>query len=299
MEALKAYCSNLLSEMEATLFEIRLEWPEPETWSKKSIPVVKGYLDKLKHYIIENPFKRRSEEIYFFKEVKPVFMGKLIFYAGVHNTETDRPAPTESNAEELDFLSNQISEHIEYFFNQNADLYTYYSEQRDELDSKLFVRNIADPFTFRELPIRIDPVSYYGDPDFSTGFDYLFAQFRGYEQLRDHLENEIEVILMVGREVPMEEMKFTGTPGDFVELVHMLKEIGKPVDPSTGLPATDEQVAGWLREMLSANWGKAEDFETLKAISGGSDLPERMLQSMERLRKKWDEEEGDKEYGNK
>lgn len=296
MEVLKAYCSGLLSEMDETLFKIRLEWPEPETWSKKSIPVVKVCLDKLRTYIIENPFKRRSEEIYFFKEVKPVFMGRYIFLAGVYNTETDRPAPTESSAEELDFLSDEISENIEYFFNRNADLYDYYREQRDELDSKLFVREVEDPFTFRGLPIKIDAVAVYGDPIFSTCFDYLFAQFRGYEQLRDHLDNEMEALMMVGHEVPMEEMKFTGSQGDFVELVNIFKEMGKPVDTATGLPATDEQVAVWLKEMFHADWGTAEDFQTLKIIHGGSDLPERMKEVMERLRKKWDEEEGDQEY---
>jgi len=297
MEALKAYSSELLSEMNETLFKIRLEWPEPKNWAKKSIPVVKGYLDRLKAYIIENPFKRRSEEIYFFKEVKPAFMGKYIFLVGAYNTQVNRPVPKETNSNVLDYLSDEISEYIEPFFTRNEWLYKYYKEQRDELDSKLFLRQVEDPFTFRELPFPLLEFSAYGEPGFSTGFDYLFAQFRGYEELRDYLDNEMEAEFTVGHEVPRDEMKFTGSPGDFVELVRLFKAKGMPVDPETGLPATEEQVAQLLRDFFKVDWGDVEDFHTLQLIHGGSDLPERMQEALDKLYKKWEEEEGDKEYG--
>lgn len=297
MEALKAYCSNLLSEMEEALFDIRLESPEPKNWSRNSLPVVKGYLDNLKAYIIEHPFKRRSEEIYFFKEVKTVFLGKYIFYAHVYNIEVDRPAPKETNSNVLDYLSDHISEDIEPFFDRNEWLYDYYGEESDVLDSKLFVRKVDDPFTFRELPFPVSEHSAYGDPEFSTGFDYVFAQFRAYEELRDHLENEIEAEVEVGNDVPKEKLKFTAAPGDFIQLVQLLKTVGKPFDPDTGEPVSEEEIAELLRQRMKVDWGDIADFNTLQLVHNNSDLAERMDEALEKLYDKWEEEEGDKEYG--
>jgi hypothetical protein len=241
---------------------------------------------------LKHPFEKRSEEIYFFKEVKPVVMGRLIFMSEVHNKDMFRPF---DSAEAKDYLADEIDE-IDAFFNRHKDLYEYYSDSLDTLDIKFFVRNVEDRFSFRDLPIEIDPVLFYGDEGFSTGFDYLFAQFRGYQLLRDHLENELEALFLVGDEVPPDEIKFTGSEADFVEMVNIFKKAGNPVNPETGQPATDEEIFQLLKKMLNPDLRDDIDFKTLKLISGNSDLPERMIDSLENLRKKWDEEEGDIDY---
>jgi len=293
MEVLKSFCSNLITQMETELLNIRLEHPETLGWAKHSIPCVKKYLDELRHYIVQHPFKKRSEEIYFFKEVKPVVMGKMVFMCEVHNKEAFRPIV--DLAKTKDYLADEMDE-IEAFFNRNKDLYDYYKDTLESLDIKFFVRKVEDRLNFRDLPIDINPVFFYGDPVFSTGFDYLFAQFRGYELLKDHLENELEALFLVGDEVPPEQIKFTGNEADFVEMVNIFKNVGNPVNPETGEPATDEELFQVLKKMLNPNLPDDIDFNTLKLTSGSSDLPERMIDSLENLRKKWDEEEDDIDY---
>ncbi|WP_121197513.1 RteC domain-containing protein [Mucilaginibacter gracilis] len=128
MEELKLHCAGLINRMDGELLNIRLEYPATQKWSQKSIPYIKTLLEELRIYILKHPFKKRSEEIYFFKEVKPVVMGKLIFMCEVHNKEIFRPIA--GSAEEKDYLANEV-EKIEDFFHNHQDLYEYYRDVAD------------------------------------------------------------------------------------------------------------------------------------------------------------------------
>ena len=292
MTELELYCTELLEQMEHKLLDLRLDYPKSAEWSQQSIFYLERCLGLLREALMMYPFQKRSEEIHFFKKVKPAVMSQMIFMCKVHNAEVFRP---DNSAEERDYLADKVDE-IDAFFRQHESLYEYYKDGLDTLDVKFFVRDVEDKFSFRDLPIEIDPVFFYGQREFSTGFDYLFAQFHAYELLRDHLENELEASLMVGDEVPPEEIKFTGSEADFVQLVEIFKEMGRPVNPETGKPATDEEVFELLKRMLKPELRNDVDFETMRLTSGSSDLPERMVEAMERLYKQWEDEEKDIDY---
>lgn len=220
-------------------------------------------------------------------------MSELIFYCEVHNLLIG--LPFSGQEQKLNYLNERLGYLCEFFRNNNA-LYEYYQEKETAMDIKLFVRKPVDRFTFRDFPLNVDPVYFYGDKLFSTGFDFLFAQFAAFEKLQLFLEAKMKDI-MVGNDIDEQDpIKFTGTGGDFVELVNIFKAVGGPVDTETGNPASEEQLAEFLKNALNADWGNAEDFQTLKIISNASNLPERMLDNMEELRKKWAEEDEDIKY---
>jgi hypothetical protein len=277
MEELQSFCTDLIAQ-----------------WSQQSIPYLDKCLDRLQKFVTKHPFNKRSEEIFFFKEVKPVVMGRLIYMCEVHNKEIFRPF---DSAEEKDYLADEVDE-IDAFFKQHESLYSYYKDGLETLDIRFFVRQVEDRFKFRDLPIEIDPVFFYGQKEFSTGFDYLFAKFHAYELLRDHLENELEALLVVGDEVPPEEIKFTGSEADFVQFVELLKEVGRPVNPETNEPATDEEIFELMKGLLKPDLRDDVDFNTLKLTSGNSDLPERMIESLDKLHKQREDEERDIDYNN-
>jgi len=294
MSELEKICAELLEKMEHRLLEIRLDNPAPADWSQQSVPYLQNCLDRLRELVLKYPFQKRSEEIHFFKHVKPAVMAQLIFMCEVHNAEIFRPSHR-LPAEEKDYLADAVDD-VDAFFKKHSGLYDYYKEKRDGYDITFFVRDVEDRFNFRDLPVEVDPVYFYGPKDFSTGFDYLFAKFKAYELLRDHLENELEALLIVG-DVPPEEINFTGSTADFVQLVEIFKAVGRPVDPDTGEPATDQQLFELLKQAFNPNLPNGVDFDTLKLISGSSDLAERMADSMDKLRKQWEDEERDIDYG--
>lgn len=293
MAELENACTALLEKMERELFEIRLDNLEPADWSRQSMPYLQKCLDTLYGLMVKYPFRKRSEEIHFFKHIKTAVMTQLIFMSEVHNAEAFRPS-RHKPAEEKDYLAHAAAE-VDLFFTKYKGLYAYYKEKQDGCDFVFFVRNVENRFEFRGLPIEIDPVSFYGQKDFSTGLDYMFAKFRAFEMLRDYLENELGALLAVG-DLPPDKMEFTGSAADFVQLVEIFKDVGRPIDRNTGEPATDQQVFEFLEQAFNPTLPNGIDFNTLKLISGDSDLAERFADSIDNLYDQWENEEKDIDY---
>ncbi len=66
---------------------------------KKSLEATSIYSDafkRLKEFISGYTFKDEAEEIHFFKEIKPQFFYRLIYYRKVYHIEMDRPYGIES-----------------------------------------------------------------------------------------------------------------------------------------------------------------------------------------------------------
>lgn len=211
----------------------------------------------------------------------------------VYNTEVFRPA--HHTPEDKEYLIDEVDE-IENYFLRNQHLYDYYKEDSDALDTKYFVRSVEDRFTKRDLAIDIDPIVFYGDRTFSTGFDYAFAKIRAMELLKDHLDNEFEASVISGDDVPKGKLTFTGSDADFIEVVKMVKQIGMPPNPETGQAYTEQELFEKLKDGLETNFPDDIDFNTLKLISGNSDLPQKMLDELDKLHDKWDEEDRDIDY---
>jgi hypothetical protein len=287
------YYDNHIKRLDEALLDLRLTHPQPENWAQISVPLIQTYLKELKEAISIYPFKKRSEEIYFFKYVKPVVMAKMIFMCEVYNTEISRLV--RHTPEDRAFLMEEINE-IESYFDRYSFLYEYYKEDLDTLDTKYFVRDVKDRFSKNYLPIDIDPVFFYGDQTFSTGFDYAFAKLRAMGRLKDHLENELEASLLVGDEVPKNKLTFTGIPADFVGMVEMLHHIGKPTDPVTGLPCSEEELYQLMRSGMKNDLPNDIDFNTLKLINGNGDFPEKMLDTINKIQDDLKEEERDIDY---
>lgn len=296
MEELKLFCSALSKQMESQLLGVRMEFPRADEWSKESVLIIHSYLKQLKSYILEHPFKKRSEEVFFFKEVKCAVMGRLLYHVWVYNIESDRPLDYLNVSASIEFLSNELDE-VHSFYEKHSELYDYFKNNLTIADNKFFLREVDDLFTFKDMPQFVDSAFYYGDPEFSTPFDYLFAQFRGYNLLEDYLTSEIETLELMGNEIPEEKLHFSGSNADFVQMVEMFQKMVNPMNNETGEPLSEQEVADMLADMFDFDWGDAEDFETLKLIAGDSTFTEEMQDTLKRLRAKWNEEDGDKEYG--
>jgi len=255
---------------------IRLDHPNSDEWSQASVPYLQQCLERLYQAILRYPFAKRSEEIYFFKQIKPAVMAQLIFMCEVHNKEIFRPRVNALKGK--GYLVDEVGK-IDAFFMRNKALYDYYKRRLDSCDIVFFVRNVKDHFNFHDLPIEVDPVYYYGPKDFSTGFDFMFAKFKAFEMLRDHLEIEMENLPIVAA-LPPDKLTFNGSAADFVQFVEIMKTVGKPIDPSTGEPPTDQKFFELMKQAFDPGLPDVIDFDTLKLISGNSDLAERIAQSL-------------------
>ena len=81
----------LRSSLNEQLNFIDLEIDNPIRKCEKAIEVILKSIDTVKKIITKNSFKSNLEEIIFFKETKPQFTSKLIYYNMVYKIEMKRP----------------------------------------------------------------------------------------------------------------------------------------------------------------------------------------------------------------
>ena len=77
---------------------------------------------------------------------------------------------------------------------------------------------------------------------------------------------------------------FTGSPDDFVELIRFIEDAGYFVNADTGEPATREEIAAKMLNHMEVDLGGYPDYKTLELCSNGSDLREKLLAVLKRLR---------------
>lgn len=159
----------------------------PSEVLSQSLKIIRVCLNELKDAFLSHPFCAKEDEIHFFKCIKPKFYEERIFCLEIYNLEMNRPVGTRQTIKT--FYEEELNL-IERFFRQNAFLYQYYRSGATELDDLYFVRGV-------ELPTTLFPEGREPDSDFTTNADYLFAKFRAYERLRNHI---LEAFQREGRE---------------------------------------------------------------------------------------------------
>jgi hypothetical protein len=182
--------TDLHRKMSAELEQIRNDNPSPQKWAMESIPVVQKYLRLLKEHLMNHPFQRRSEEILFFKEVKPEFMCELIFFTEIFNWWRDYPFYDEYK-ERKDFWLNCM-QIVERFFTDNKAFCRYLVQEEPFLDAQYFVRRPKNMFFSFGLPKELDACAFYGDPEFSTSHDYRMAKVIAFARLRGFIREQLK-----------------------------------------------------------------------------------------------------------
>lgn len=167
----------------------------PENCIKESLQmmsVLSNMLKEMKTYILTNGFESQSEEISFFREIKPIIQGKLLFYRQIHLWEKSL---------------------------QEEPFYNYYLSENHQWDAKYFVRYQVD------IATEILPENRLNfDTDFSTYYDFLVAQILCKKQLNEYLTNRIEEIENNARGINT-NLEWTATKNDLIELIYALQQV--------------------------------------------------------------------------
>lgn len=203
---------DLLSKLEREI-ENFIELPALERM-RCELAAVRLALTKLKDVVGASGFRSQSEEVEFFKTVKPKFYSLLVLSAERYGFENARPLRAGKSRER--FYEGQM-DYISRFFHQHEFLYQYYRMRAVELDSLYFVRG-AEPVGLigGDLPVL--------DPSFSTMGDYLFSKFMALERLREIVLSEMEVPSLAGtgavRSKKGRELRWTGDSCNLIELIY-------------------------------------------------------------------------------
>lgn len=80
--------TDLLNQLNEQLNFIDLEIDDTIIKCEKAIEIILKSLENLKKHVQKRQFKSQDEEIHFFKDLKPQFVSKLIYYNKIYKIET-------------------------------------------------------------------------------------------------------------------------------------------------------------------------------------------------------------------
>lgn len=189
---------------------------------EKSIEITIKALQKVKDLVLKTGFKSKQEEIYFFKEIKPLFTSKRIYHNLVYRIETKKPSGSSRILKK--YYNNEL-EKLKRYFDDNLDFYKYYRTKSTYLDYKYFLRGTFD------VKQSLDNFYYEADLKFTTSHDFKIAKILAHDLLQLYLEDKLKTLerkndkLNIQRN-PNSKLIWTGSKVSLTELLYALHSEG-------------------------------------------------------------------------
>ncbi len=177
--------NSLLTNLNDQLSFINLEIDNESTRCERAIEVILKTIKALKIVVQKTKFKTDAEEIKFFKEIKPQFTSKLIYYNTIFKIEMKKP--NGGNRIVKKYYNNELVK-LKAFFDNELEFYRYYRSRSTYLDHKYFLRSRFD------IKMSLDSYYFEADTSFSTSHDYKVAKILANDLIQLYLENNLVLI---------------------------------------------------------------------------------------------------------
>jgi hypothetical protein len=219
---MKLFSQSLLSELEHQLDKIHLEMQEPVQYAEESIKISISILEKLKTYCLNYKFQDKNEEIEFFRNIKPTFAAKLIYYNEIYTIETNKPYGSKKTLRK--YYNTELLK-LKTFFDENQEFYRYHRTNNRCLDKKYFIRGKYD------IKLTLDSFYFQTDQRFSTSHDYKLAKILANDLIKSYLESEIIKLEHNSEQphptnLPSKKQKWTGSKVELIEIIYALHTEG-------------------------------------------------------------------------
>jgi hypothetical protein len=214
---MKLFSQSLITDLEYHLKVIHSQTEEPIQYAEQAIKKLITILEKLKTTFLNHQFENKAEEIDFFRNIKPQFAAKLIYYNDIYNIETNKPFGSKKAIRK--FYNTELTK-LETYFTENLDFYKYYRTGNQNLDHKYFIRGKHD------LRHTLDSFYFQADHRFSTSHDYKVARILANDSLKTYLETEISKLENTHTAPFRKTQKWTGSRVALVELIYALHAEG-------------------------------------------------------------------------
>lgn len=217
-----SFSNKLLSELENQLQFIEQENDVVLKRSELSFIVCKKAIEQLKSFTLKYKFRTTSEEIKFFKEIKPQFTSKLIYHLTLYNIETKKPNGGSKILKK--YLIKELDK-LKSYFDYNLDFYKYYRAGATYLDHTYFVRDKYD------IKLTLDGYIFENDTRFSTTHDFKVSKILAHDLLQVYLENELVYIERkdnnsTSQDAPKSKLTWQESKTSLIELIYALQSHG-------------------------------------------------------------------------
>lgn len=214
--------TTLLNHLNEQLNFIDLEIDDQIKKCEQAITIILKSINELKKTTTKTNFKTESEEIQFFKEIKPQFTSKLIYFNRVYKIEMKKP--NGGNRILKKYYNNELLK-LKAFFDNELEFYQYFRSSSTYLDYKYFLRGKFD------IKLALDSYYFETDTSFATSHDFKVATILANDLIQLYLENQL--LMLENNEYseksqrkPNVKMTWTGSKVALVELMYALHTEG-------------------------------------------------------------------------
>lgn len=214
--------TSLLIQLQEQLNFIDLEIDNSIIKCEKAIEVILTSIANLKRVVVKSAFKSEQEEIHFFKDIKPQFASRLVYYNAIYNIEMKKP--NGGNRILKKYYNNELIK-LKAFFDNELEFYKYYRSGNTYLDYKYFLRGKFD------IKLSLDSYYFETDTSFSTSHDYKVAKILANDLIQLYLENQLIMIdnkdySEKSQRKPNVKLVWTGSKVALTELLYALHSEG-------------------------------------------------------------------------
>lgn len=172
--------------------------------------------------LANNCFKTIDDEIYFFKNIKPSISGRYQFFGKLLKFQSRWP---NADIKSQKRYVRQALEEIELSKSNSIDFWRYLKGKETKRDGFYFLRGNY------EIGVNCDMSNYIVDPEFSTGYDILTAEFVASDLLSKHYK---KILVKLRNKEPDnlsdliidKNRTWSGSKTDLIELLYALHALG-------------------------------------------------------------------------
>lgn len=149
--------------------------------------IAEKYWKLLKERLKEYMFENTTDEIEFFKQIKPLFIAEIEYYRLLLNTTHFRPEDNEIE-EAKDYWLKQ-SNRLGKYIAENFEICTYMQTGRTDKDAEWFVRNSSAGCNLQHM------VAHEPDSTVARSHDYLAGQFLAFEKYSKYADEKFKELV--------------------------------------------------------------------------------------------------------
>jgi len=212
----------LVNQLNEQLNFVDLEIDNQIKKCEQAITLILKSINELKKATTKTNFKSQSEEVQFFKEIKPQFTSKLIYFNRVYKIEMKKP--NGGNRILKKYYNNELLK-LKAFFDNELEFYQYYRSGSTYLDYKYFLRGKFD------IKLALDSYYFETDSSFATSHDFKVATILANDLIQLYIENQLLMLdnqenTEKSQRKPNVKMTWTGSKVALVELMYALHTEG-------------------------------------------------------------------------
>lgn len=189
------------------------------TLSYEIIQFIEKKLKEIHQWLKKYVFLTMQDEIYFFKELKPKLVSKLIYYKAILKLESTAPQTKKDKKKKYEKLLTEIHQYALH----HREFYEYYRSRSTHKDEDHFVRR-----SYKDI-ILYDCCLINFDSKLCTSHDYNLATIMANDLFVLYLEKELDKL--EGKNTPLHSTPansytWTGSKVDLTEMVYGLQAMG-------------------------------------------------------------------------